>query len=103
MVEPETLNYRLTCPNQVQITTKEERDDVIIRWIKPQVEDHPDFLLYTELKVKLRHLSKVIKQYMVVAAMLRQLSGLMTWIDYDGAPGCTVEPVRTNIRSMGIY
>ena len=102
-MEPETPNYRSTHPNQVQLTTEEERDNAIIRWIKPQVEDHPDFLLYTESKVKLQHLSEVIKQYAVVAAMLRQLSGLMTLIDYDGAPGCMVEPVRTNIRSMGIY
>ena len=99
-VESKTPNYHLTHPHQLMT---EERDDVIIRWIKPQVEDHPEFSLYTESKAKMPHLSKVIKQYMIVSVMLGQLSGLIMLIDYDGAPSCTVKMVRTNIRSTGIY
>ena len=99
-MESKTPNYRLTHPHQL---TTEERDNVIIRWIKLQVEDHPEFSLYTESKAKMPHLSEVIKQYTIVSAMLGQLLGLITPIDYDGAPSCTVKTVRTNIRSTGIY
>ena len=36
MVEFEIPNYCATCPpNQVQLMTEEERDNVIVRWIKP--------------------------------------------------------------------
>ena len=96
-MESEIPNYRPTHPHQL---TTEERDDVIIRWIKPQVEDHPEFSLYTESKAKMLHLSEVIKQYTIVSAMLGQLSGLITPIDYDGAPSCMVKTVRT---TTGIY
>ena len=99
-MESETLNYCLTHPHQLMT---EERDDAIIRWIKPQVEDHLEFSLYTESKAKMPHLSEVIKQYTIVLVMLGQLSGLIMLIDYDGAPSCTVKTVRTNIRSTGIY
>ena len=99
-MESETPNYRPMHPHQLMT---EERDDAMIRWIKLQVEDHPEFLLYTESKAKMPHLSEVIKQYTIVSAMLGQLSGLIMLIDYDGAPSCTVKMVRTNIRSMGIY
>jgi len=95
-VESETPNYRPTRPpNQVRLTTEEERDDAIIRWIKPQIEDLPEFLSYTESKAKLPHVSEVIKQYMIVSVMLEQLPGLMTPMDCEGAPGCTVKTVRT--------
>ena len=99
-MESKTPNYHPTHPHQL---TTEERDDAIIRWIKPQVEDHPEFSLYRESKAKMPHLSEVIKQYTIVLAMLGQLSRLITPIDYDGAPSCTVKMVRTNIRSTGIY
>jgi len=103
-VEFEIPNYCATRPpNQVLPSSEEERDDVIVRWIKPQVEDHLEFSLYTESKAKMPHLSEVIKQYIIVSAMLEELSGLIMPIDCDGAPSCTVKTVRTNIRSTGIY
>ncbi|KIM58303.1 hypothetical protein SCLCIDRAFT_28198 [Scleroderma citrinum Foug A] len=87
-VESKTPNYHPMHPHQL---TTEERDNAIIRWIKLQVEDHLEFSLYTESKAKMPHLSKVIKQYMIVSVMLGQLSGMITPIDYDGAPSCTVK------------
>ncbi|KAL4080354.1 hypothetical protein V8B97DRAFT_2020960 [Scleroderma yunnanense] len=71
--------------------TEEERDEAIIKWIKPKVDDHPDFLKYMQSKAKPQRVSEVLKQYNLVSNMLQQLSGLKTPIDCDGAPNCMVK------------
>ena len=77
--------------------TEEERDDAIIKWIKPQVENHPEFLQYMQSKAKLQRVSEVLKQYEIISHMLEQLSGLTTPVDWDGAPGCVVKMVRLDL------
>ena len=74
--------------------TEEERNDAIINWIKPQVENHPNFLRYMQSKAKPQRVSEVLKQYDIVSGVLDQLSGLSTPVDCDGAPGCVVKMVR---------
>ena len=87
-------------PNQIQLVeTKEEKDHVIVSWIKSQVENHPGFLPFVRSRAKPQCVSEILEQYNIITAMLQQLARQPTAIDCDGAPGCTVKTVRFNHRS----
>ena len=93
-------NNHLGLVNLVQLAkTEEEKNDAIIRWIKSQVDHHPDYILYLHSKTKRQTVPKVLNQYKIVSRMLGLLSGLMTPVDHDEAPSCKVKMVRSNLRS----
>ena len=74
--------------------TKEERNDAITRWIKPQVGSHPDLVKFLQLQTELQTVHEVLNQY--------KLSGLMTPVDYDGASSCMVTMV-SSILDLHLY
>ncbi|KIK28014.1 hypothetical protein PISMIDRAFT_7954 [Pisolithus microcarpus 441] len=81
--------------------TEEERDGAITKWVRPQVESHPEFPQYVQSKANLQSVSEVLKQFDIVDLMSRQLSGLTTPADCAGAPYCSVK--RDHIlRSLGL-
>jgi len=79
--------------------TEDERDDAIIRWVKLQVECHPEFLQYMRSKAEPQCVSEVLKQYTIVSGMLQQLLGLTTPVNCEGAPSCVIKMVRFDFRS----
>ena len=92
------------CPiNPARLAGTEKRNDAITKWIRSQIEHHPDFILYLQLQTKLQTMSEVLNQYRIVSRMLGLLSGLMTPVSYDGAPSCMVKMVRFNFRSMCMH
>ena len=101
-----SLELRSTCPcpvNPAQLTGTEERNDAITKWIRSQIEHHPDFVLYLQSQTELQTMSKVLNQYRIVSRMLGLLSGLMMPVSYDGAPSCMVKMVRFNFRSTCMH
>ncbi|KIM64225.1 hypothetical protein SCLCIDRAFT_23581 [Scleroderma citrinum Foug A] len=83
-----------TCPcpvNPAWLMGTEERNDVITKWIRSQIEHHPDFILYLQSQTELQTMSKVLNQYRIISRMLGLLLGLMMPVSYDGAPSCMVK------------
>ncbi|KAI6167558.1 hypothetical protein EDD17DRAFT_958206 [Pisolithus thermaeus] len=80
---------------------EEERDGAITKWVRPQVENHPEFPHYIHSKANLQSVSEVLKQFRIVDLISQQLSGLTTPADCAGAPSCSVK--RDHIlRSLGL-
>jgi len=59
------------------VETEEEKNDAIIKWIKSQLNHHPDYVLYLQSKTKLQTVPEVLNQYKIVSRMLGLLSGLV--------------------------
>lgn len=83
------------------VETEEERDGAIIKWVKEQVESHPEFPQYVQSKANLQSVSELLKQFDVVDLMSRQLSGLTTPADCAGAPNRSVKRGHI-LRSLGL-
>ena len=94
--------YRPCLSNPARLTETDERNDVITRWIKPQVGSHPDLVKFLQSQTKLQTVHKVLNQYKIVSRMLGLLLGLMMPVDYDRAPSCMVTMV-SSILDLHLY
>ncbi|KAG1716641.1 hypothetical protein ID866_519 [Astraeus odoratus] len=71
--------------------TEEEKNEAIVKWIKPQVESHKNFIQYMQSRAKLQRVSEVLEQYKAVAGIAKDLAAKVTPTDLDGAPNCMVD------------
>ncbi|KAH7888603.1 hypothetical protein F5I97DRAFT_2003561 [Phlebopus sp. FC_14] len=70
--------------------TQEEKDEAIVNYVRPHVENHPQWIQYIQSKAKSQRVSEVLKQYHFVEDRVRELAGQKTPAHWDGAPNCTV-------------
>ena len=63
---------------------------------------HPDLVKFLQSQTELQTVHEVLNQYKIVSRMLGLLSGLMTPVDYDGAPSCMVTMV-SSILDLHLY
>jgi hypothetical protein len=99
-------NYNIPLPKSPNApgrtgSTQEEIDAAIVRFIKPLVEEDPQWMVYMESKAKPQRVSEVLKQYEFVQGKVDELSGMRTPIHWDGAPNLEVEKV-SRCLSMSI-
>ena len=92
--------YRCLTPE----VSEQLRNDVIIRWIKPQLRRHSAYAPYVESKAKPQHFSEMNKQHNLVSEMLEKFSGMKVTADCYGpnAPGSKVTLVRFRFSSTQI-
>lgn len=73
--------------------TPGEVDASIVRFIKPLVEEDPQWMVYMQSKGKPQVASEVLKQYRFVQAKIDEFREIKTPIFWDGAPDLLVEKV----------
>lgn len=81
-------------------STQQEIDAAIVRFIKPLVEDDPQWMDYMESKAKPQRVSEVLKQYHFVQDKVDVLSDTRTPIHWDGAPGLEVRKVSRSFSMV---
>ena len=77
----------------------EEVDASIVRFIKPLVEEDPEWTVYMQSTTREQVVSEVLKQYRFVQAKVDELRAVSTPIFWDGAPGLLIEKVRETTSS----
>lgn len=81
-------------------TSQEEVDAAIVRFIKPIVEEDPEWMTYMGSKGKPPIVAEILKQYRFVQSKVQELSDTRTPIHWDGAPGLEVERVSQGFVCM---
>lgn len=71
-----------------------------MRYIKPLVEDDPQWMEYMESKAKPQRVSEVLKQYHFIQDKVDDFSGMRTPIHWDGAPALEVGKVSCSFRAL---
>ena len=73
--------------------SREQVDAAIVFFIKPLVEEDPEWMKYMESKAKPPRVSEVLKQYYFVQDKVDELANTRTPIHWDGAPNFEVQKV----------
>lgn len=74
-------------------TSPEEIDAAVVRFIKPLVEEDPNWMKYYEAKANPPTVSEILKQYYFVQDKVDDLCDVWTPIHWDGAPNVEIEYV----------